>query len=72
AGAARHRSGLAEPAATTLLRLDDGSLTDCAQCGQRLGFDRLDALPGVVSCAAAGAPPPTGPTPVRTGRGRCP
>ena len=60
-GANRHRRVLTEQAGLALGRLDDGSLVDCADCGRRLDFERLDAAPGVVSCAhcrraAAGAP----------------
>ena len=60
-GANRHRSSLTEQARLALRRLEDGSLVDCVTCGLRLDFERLDAAPGVVACAAcrrqaAGAP----------------
>lgn len=51
-GAARHRTALTEQAGLALQRLDDGSLVDCAGCGTRLDFERLDAAPAVVACAA--------------------
>ncbi len=58
-GAARHRTALTEQARLALERFDAGQLVDCAVCGHRLDFDRLDAVPGVVACAVcrrAGAP----------------
>ncbi|MBC7375097.1 MAG: hypothetical protein H7323_14005 [Frankiales bacterium] len=58
-GATRHRTALTEAARLALERFDAGQLVDCAVCGDRLDFDRLDAAPGVVACAAcrrAGAP----------------
>jgi len=60
-GASRHRSELADQADRALRRLQDGTLVDCAACGRRLDFDRLDAVPGAVDCTAcrrvaAGAP----------------
>lgn len=60
-GAHRHRSGLVEQADRALQRLHDGTLVDCAACGHRLDFARLDAAPGAVDCttcrrAAAGSP----------------
>ncbi len=60
-GATRHRRALHEQAGEALVRLRDGSLVDCARCGRRLDFERLDALVGVVDCAdcrrtEAGAP----------------
>ena len=51
-GAVRHRRALTEQAGVALQRLDDGSLVDCVRCGRRLDFERLDAAPGVVACAA--------------------
>lgn len=56
-GSARHRQGLAEAAVAALARLDDGTLVDCAGCGRRLDFDRLDAAPAVVFCAECGRVP---------------
>lgn len=60
-GATRHRRALHEQAGQALARLGDGSLVDCARCGRRLAFERLDAAVGVVDCAdcrraEAGAP----------------
>ena len=60
-GAARHRTSLTEQAQLALRRLDAGHMVDCADCGDRLDFDRLDAAPGVVACATcrrAGASAP--------------
>lgn len=51
-GAARHRSALTEQAVLALSRLEDGSLVRCLSCDAPLAFDRLDAAPGVVACAA--------------------
>lgn len=51
-GANRHRSTLTEQAGLALQRLEAGSLVDCTSCGLRLDFERLDAAPGVVACAA--------------------
>lgn len=56
-GSARHRRGLADAARTALSRLDAGTLVDCAGCGRRLAFDRLDAAPAVVMCTDCGHVP---------------
>jgi len=56
-GSARHRRGLADAAETALSRLDAGTLVDCAGCGRRLAFDRLDAAPAVVTCTGCGHVP---------------
>lgn len=50
-GATRHRRALHEQAGQALTRLRDGSLVDCARCGRRLDFERLDAVVGVLDCA---------------------
>ena len=58
-GATRHHTAVTEQARLALERFDAGTLVDCAVCGDRLDFDRLDAATGVMACAVcrqAGTP----------------
>ena len=55
-GAQTHGHGLADDARAALVRLEDGSLTRCAVCGDRLDADRLDGAPAATTCTGCARP----------------